>query len=147
MCHATSWITYTCGDYIRRWRLHTRLCRDLFTCLTQLNKFARFASATAYNRSNPFLSLRHFVTPPSSDGGFFRRVGDATPYVEVLIRREQAHRPTSMKSCRMKSSAMMKSSLRSDEVLLCRVCSSVDCRHTRKRAQVVQGCTSAQSIV
>ena len=29
--YTTSWITYTCGDYIRRWRLHTRLCRDLFT--------------------------------------------------------------------------------------------------------------------
>ena len=29
--HTTAWITYTCGDYIRRWRLHTRLCRDLFT--------------------------------------------------------------------------------------------------------------------
>ena len=42
------WHAYTCGDYIRRWRLHTRLCRDLFTCLTQLNKFARFASATEW---------------------------------------------------------------------------------------------------
>ena len=28
-CYATSWITYTFGDYIRRWRLHTRRCRDL----------------------------------------------------------------------------------------------------------------------
>ena len=32
-----------------------------------------------------FLSFRHFVPPPSTDGGFLRRVGDATPYVNEII--------------------------------------------------------------
>ena len=62
-CYATSWITFTCGDYIRRWRLHTRLCRDLIMQAT-----ACIIRPLDTNNRKLHFAITHNL-PPSDEGG------------------------------------------------------------------------------
>ena len=108
-CHATSWITFTCGDYIRRWRLHTRLCRDLFTASRswtnspdasrQLPK-GRKSSKDALRQSllyktNIFLSIHFFIfvdflgnrddSYPQNSTNFLEKIGCFWHFFAILF--------------------------------------------------------------
>ena len=109
--HTTSWITYTCGDYIRRWRLHTRLCRDLIMQASRLHhspvrhKQPRLAFCTTHNlplfgRERSKMQL-YFASQSYIAYGSY--IGFAS-YIAHYVR-----------SCGWNRSAM-KSSLRSDEI-------------------------------